>query len=742
MNAPKRIADVLDELAAKALAAEPEDSDAIIHIGASLEEIVENDDNAACLGEVGDALECVLDASHAIYSRTVQEPTEALTAIVAVMAAASQHLNGAQHGTNFSRPLARLQALLQQPVAAEDDTPETETEGVDLDHSPETDMPAPADATDTAVLDRHADTALVQEFADESREHLAEAEAALLTLEGNPENTEALNTIFRAFHTIKGVAGFIPGLDHIQVLSHHAESLLEMARGGRLRMVGEYADLALGACDCLAALLDELEDSEPGDALGSGPTYHKLLERLSAVDTTEQATMPVDDPNCANDTRNIPHTEDPAASTRDHDGQEEQLTGPAADTPGTTLESQPRPDKAGTVRVDTARLDRLVDALGELVVAQSMVAQENIVRQDDQSSLARNVAHTGKIIRELQDISMSLRMIPLHGTFAKLTRLVRDVARKAGKQVRLVCEGADTEIDRNMVELIKDPLVHMIRNAVDHGIEKPEQRDAAGKAPQGTVRVRAYHSAGNVVIEVTDDGKGLDRDRIVETAKKRGIIKSSKSMRDTDVYSLIFHPGFSTADKVTDISGRGVGMDVVKMAIEQLRGRVDVTSAKGRGSTFTIHVPLTMAITDAMLLRVGSQRYLLPIVSIERSMLPEADKLYSVSGRGQMIKLHGQLLPVYRLHELFEVDGAKTDPLDSVMVVVEGEGRRYALMVDELLGQRQVVVKSLGHALRRIRGIAGAAILGDGRLGLILDPVGLTQIQAGTGAKEGLRKVS
>jgi two-component system chemotaxis sensor kinase CheA len=321
---------------------------------------------------------------------------------------------------------------------------------------------------------------------------------------------------------------------------------------------------------------------------------------------------------------------------------------------------------------------------------------------------------------------MSLRMVPLKGTFRKMARLVRDLACKAGKEIRLVTEGEETEIDRTMVETLNDPLIHMIRNAVDHGLERPEDRERAGKPAVGTITLRAYHASGNVVIELQDDGNGLDREKIVARAFERGVLQADEDLTDADMFDLIFRPGFSTAQSVTDISGRGVGMDVVKTRIESLRGHVGVASRPGGGATFTLRVPLTMAIADAMLVRVGSQRYLLPTIRIQQSFRPEASSLSSAFDRhGWMVMVRGELLPIFRLSEIFGVPDAVADPREGLLILLEGKGRRCALMVDEILGQQQVVIKSLGPALGKIPGVAGSAILGDGRVGLILDVGGL-----------------
>nr|MCU0617353.1 chemotaxis protein CheA [Gemmatimonadaceae bacterium] len=326
-----------------------------------------------------------------------------------------------------------------------------------------------------------------------------------------------------------------------------------------------------------------------------------------------------------------------------------------------------------------------------------------------------------KIVRELQDLSMSMRMIELRPTFQKLARVVRDTAVKAGKEVTFSVAGEDVEIDRQLADLLGDPLVHMVRNAVDHGVERPDERVAAGKARTGSVRLHAYHASGNVVVELIDDGRGLHREKIVAKAIEKGLIESDKGMSDSDVFNLIFAPGFSTAEKVTDISGRGVGMDVVRRNLEAIRGRIDITSAPGQGTTFAIRLPLTLAVTDGMLVRVGQERYVVPTTNIHMSFRPEPSMLSSVVGKGEVVLLRGELMPIVRLHRLFDVPSANEDPMNGLLMIVGDAERRTALLVDELLGQQQVVAKSLGGALGKVAGVSGGAILGDGRVGLILD---------------------
>ena len=396
-----------------------------------------------------------------------------------------------------------------------------------------------------------------------------------------------------------------------------------------------------------------------------------------------------------------------------------------------------------SVRVSTQRLDRLIDMVGELVIAHSMVAQDARVVDAQNHGLVKKVAHTTKIVRELQDISMSMRMVELKATFSKMARLARDVARKLGKNVNFITEGEDTEIDRNLVDIINDPLLHMVRNAVDHGVETPEERRAAGKPEQGTVKIAAYHSAGSVVVEISDDGKGLDRDAIIAKAKERGLISNApdfndRSLNDREVFNMIFEPGFSTAKVVTDVSGRGVGMDVVKKNIELLRGGVEIKAEPGRGSVFKMSLPLTLAIIDGMVIRVGRETYVIPTISIIRSVKPAPGDVSSVFQQGEMLLLQGNLIPLYRMSQIYGIAEAKDDLGQAVVVVVEDGERQAGLVIDELVGRQQVVIKSLGETMRNIPGISGGAIMPDGRVGLILDVGGLLRF-ATPDRSEGLR---
>jgi two-component system chemotaxis sensor kinase CheA len=316
-------------------------------------------------------------------------------------------------------------------------------------------------------------------------------------------------------------------------------------------------------------------------------------------------------------------------------------------------------------------------------------------------------------------------MVQINQTFRKMSRLVRDLASKFEKDVEFTTAGDDTEIDRNMVESLYDPLVHMIRNSLDHGLEPPKERLSKGKSPKGQLLLKAYHQGGNVIIELNDDGRGLDTEKVLGRALERGLVQPGEALTDAAIHSLVFQPGFSTADKITEISGRGVGMDVVKKSIEALRGKVDFTSAPGKGSVFTIRLPLTLAIIDGMIVRVGDNRYILPTISINQSFRPKAEDYFTVKNQGEMIKVRDCLLPLLRLDRLVNVEGAVSQPADALIVVVENEGQRRCLLVDEVLGKQEVVIKSLGERLKYVRTLAGGTILGDGRVGLILDVNGL-----------------
>jgi two-component system chemotaxis sensor kinase CheA len=546
------------------------------------------------------------------------------------------------------------------------------------------------------------DTELLSDFVLESREHLAAIENLCLTLERDPGNAEAVHTIFRAFHTIKGLAGFLD-MAPAQEVAHEAENILDLARNSALRPGPDVIDVVLAAADFLKAWVDRLDcelKRQPSRAI---PPSTEILTRIRQVLRLHQnATTPTD---AHDECSPLP---------------------PPAKEPGT---ASPRaldgPSRPRAVKVDTGKLDYLVDMAGEMVIAQALVRHDPDLAALKSPRIQRSLSQLARITSEIQKTSMSMRLVPVGQLFQRTARVVRDLSRKMGKPAELEISGEDTEIDRTFVEELADPLMHMVRNSLDHGLEDEEARLKAGKSPVGRIGLRAHHRAGHVIIEVWDDGRGLDKDKILARAIQNGLTRASATLSEQDVFNLIFEPGFSTAARVTDVSGRGVGMDVVRRHIQKLRGRTEIRSVLGKGATFVLKLPLTLAIIDGLVVGVGEERYILPMFSVWEMFRPAAGAVHTVQNSAEMVLVRGKLLPVIRLHERFGVKPRSEDPCQGLLIVTESEGRRFCLLVDDLIGKQELVIKSLGETFKGVRGIAGGAILGDGRVGLILDLDGL-----------------
>jgi two-component system chemotaxis sensor kinase CheA len=400
------------------------------------------------------------------------------------------------------------------------------------------------------------------------------------------------------------------------------------------------------------------------------------------------------------------------------------------DSPGRRISDKATATALGdsSIRVSVGKVDKMVNLVGELVITQAMLA-ETISKMDAESneSLVSGLVQLERNTRDLQESVMSVRMMPINLVFSRFQRVVRDSAGKLNKKVQLKVVGEGTELDKGLIEKVSDPLTHLVRNSLDHGIEPPDERIAKGKNPLGTITLRAAHQGGNIVIEVSDDGAGLNRERIIAKARERGI-PVSDNMSDTEVWQIIFAPGFSTAAVVTDVSGRGVGMDVVKKNIEGIGGRVEINSQQGQGSTITIRLPLTLAILDGLSIAVGEQIYILPLSFISESLQPSPGDIKEISGQGQVVHVRGEYLPLMALHRMFNVLPKFTDPMEGIIVLLEAEGKKAALLVDELVGQHQVVIKSLETNYRKVAGISGATIMGDGRVALIIDVGALVKL--------------
>ena len=551
------------------------------------------------------------------------------------------------------------------------------------------------------------DPELLSDFVLEAREHLTSLEAQVLTIERDPRDSEALNSVFRSFHTIKGLAGFLELWD-IQKLAHEVETVLDKARNFQLTITPGAIDIILESADHLRRWLSHLEavlQHQPSSVPSRNDTLLQRVAQLSsqASDATEPS----------------PGLAELAAAVET--GAPPTATSPPADSGG---ESPKRSEKMA-VKVDTGKLDYLVDMAGEMVIAETLVRHDPELSKVKNPRLHRNLQQLTRITAELQKTAMAMRLVPIGPLFKKMARLVRDLSRQFGKQVEMVTEGDEIELDRTIVEELSDPLMHMVRNAIDHGIEMPEDRVRAGKPAAARLTLKAGHQAGHIVIQVSDDGRGLDREKILRKAIEKKLIPPGAGLSDNEIFNLIFQPGFSTAEKVTDVSGRGVGMDVVRKQVQKLRGRVDVSSTRGQGTSFLMKRPLTLAIIDGLVVGVGKHRYIVPIFAVREMLKPAEDAISTVQGVHEMAMVRGALLPVIRLHQRFNVTPRFEKPSESLLIVSESGGRQFCLMVDELIGKQEVVIKSLGETMRNIPGVAGGAILGDGRVGLILDLEGL-----------------
>ncbi len=628
-------------------------------------------------------------------------------------------------------PVERVLALLSAPAPGEGprDAPGSAA------------PPAQAAATTpdpTGASFAQGDTSLLASFIAESKEHLDSADVHLLTLETHPDDSEALDAVFRCFHTIKGITGLLD-LNDIKDLAHEVESLLDKARKGDMVMSGAPIDIVFESIELLKTMVNDL--AEALRTGGQPPAVEALrshIERIRAVAaqageaadagykplTGKLGDILVESGKISRDVVDTALSKQKAIPEKKKLGEilikEMGISGKDI---AQALRSQKKPVLLKEqIKVDHERLDKLIDTIGELVIAVSMVSQNARAADGASPALARHVGHLEKITRELQEMGTSMRMVTIRPTFQKMALLVRDLAKKAGKTVSFEMLGEDTELDKNIVDKIGDPLTHLIRNAVDHGLEgSDEERLKAGKSGGGRICLRAFHKGGSIWIEVEDDGRGFNRDAILAKAIERGMIRDADSLSDREILGLTLRPGFSTAEKVTEVSGRGVGLDVVVRNVESLRGQVEIESEEGKGSVCRIRLPLTLAIIDGMVVRAGNERYIIPALSIIRSVKPEPGTLTSVLDRGELLSLQGKLIPIFRLGSLFNVKGYEENPANAVVVVVENAGKQAGLLTDELLGKQQTVIKPLGDNLTGLPGIAGGAIMPDGQVGLILD---------------------
>lgn len=545
------------------------------------------------------------------------------------------------------------------------------------------------------------DTDIIREFLIESTENLARLDHEIVKLEQTPKDAQLLDGIFRTIHTIKGTGGMLC-FSAVEGIAHVAETLLSQLRSGERQFTSELASLILTSVDAIKAELTSIEAT--GKETGDSHEGLRARLKLAAESSKDPASPP---PRIDNEK---PRARVQAAEPR-----------PTAQT--ASLEDS-------TIRVDVVLLDRLMNLVGELVLARNQILQFNT--NSEGSALHASSQHLDLITTELQEGVMKTRMQPIGVVWNKLPRVVRDLAASSGKSIRLVMDGNDTELDKTIIEAIRDPLTHMVRNCCDHGIETPAVRARAGKPEQGTISLRAYHEGGQVNIEISDDGAGIDAQRLKEKAKQKGVLRTDYAdhMSDREMLDLIFLPGFSTAEKVTNISGRGVGMDVVKTNIEKIGGTVDLTSRPGEGTLFKIKIPLTLAIIPGLVVMSGGERFVIPQVSLLELIGLEGDsgrkQIESVDGT-PVYRRRGKLLPLVYLNRVLRLSDTTEQPDSVSIVVLQAEHRQFGLVVDGISDTQEIVVKPLGKQLKGLSCYAGACIMGDGKVALILDVLGMAQ---------------
>ncbi|MCK5072934.1 MAG: Hpt domain-containing protein [Bacteriovoracaceae bacterium] len=602
------------------------------------------------------------------------------------------------------------------------------------------------------------DPEIIGEFVTESLEHLEQASIQLLNLETDSQNKEALDAIFRAFHTIKGGAGFL-GFDSVKRIAHEAEALLEQARKGEFTLSGKSVDVIFDSIDALKFLVEESATSDKKTETDVSDVIEHIkgimndvkkeenrgAQSISSQNTSSEnvgeiliklGKATIEDVKWAAEKQKEYHGKpkigeilikdhkvlpiDVAHALRSQKDQSEKI-------------QSPKQVIKETIKMDSGRLGNLLDTIGELVIVESMVQRsivsimkENSIRS---AELERQVGHLEKITRKLQESATSMRMVPLRSVFQKMARLVRDLSRKSGKKTSFKMKGEDTELDKSVVDVIGDPLIHMIRNSVDHGIEYPQDRKKLGKSEEGNIELRAFHQGGNIYIEIEDDGRGLDPQKILEKGKKSGIVGENDNLSEDEIYNLIFAPGFSTAEQVTDISGRGVGMDVVNRTVESLRGQINIKSQKGKGITFSFRLPLTLAIIDGMIIGLEKERFIIPSLLVEKTLKMTVDKKTRLANGMELYSLDDCMIPLIKLSEVFGLNiDSSNETSELLVVVVKAAGTKAGIIINEVIDKQQVVIKGLGEAFKDSEGISGGAIMSDGNVGLILDVDGIVKV--------------
>ena len=566
-------------------------------------------------------------------------------------------------------------------------------------------------------------------FVQEGNELLQSTEQGLLAWGENPENFDSIGEIFRNIHSFKGNCGFF-GFAQIEKLSHQMENILDRVKSGSKLAVENPADQLLASLDVLQKAVNNISDGKD-DTVENLQEHLDDLQKLIAPllgDFLVEEGVQQDAISHAVETQKKPVGEilvqqGKASAEQVNSALKKQQTTieqtKAAAKPAARTKT---PAKRQDIRVELGKLDSLINLIGELVIAENMLIHNPDLKGLELENFGKAGQHMSKLVRELQEMAMTIRMIPVSGLFRRMIRLVHDISVKAGKKVDLELIGEDTEMDKTVIETITDPLVHLLRNSLDHGLEPPDERLAAGKSEKGTVKLSARHEEGEVWVTIEDNGRGLNKEKILEKAISKGLIEGDGSdMSDKQINNLIFAPGFSTAATITDISGRGVGMDVVKKNLEKIKGKIDVASTPGQGSKITLRIPLTLAIIDGMIVRVGTATCIVPTLAMLEAFRPEMSQITITPDGDELAKVRDNFLPIVRLHDILGKTPDSRELADGILIVLEYQENRFCLFIDEILGQQQTVIKGLSDFIGNVPGVSGCTILGDGGVCLILD---------------------
>lgn len=577
----------------------------------------------------------------------------------------------------------------------------------------------------------------IESFVSNCLDDLESAEGSTLVLDKIPDDVdvhEYLESIFRRFHSIKGNAGFL-GIKWIERLAHRVEALLEGMLEEKIALKGIGTEFLLETIDIVKEAVINISHNQEINTEKFEQVEKKLGELLSQESpllignimkeldiVSEQDIQEALGQQNSSIGNILLH----AGKVSETDVEKALKVQAERKKKVNNIKNVDR--KAKDIRVSLNKLDELINLVGELVISESMIAHHPALENPEFRDLKSMSHQLNRYIRDLQEISMSMRMIPLEQLFHKMNRVVRDTSKKIGKNVDFMMKGEQTEVDKTLVEQVADPLLHIVRNAVDHGLETPEERKKTGKSDSGNITLEAKQVGNEVWIIVNDDGKGLDREKILQKAIDRELVAKNNHLSDEEVWKLIFEPGFSTAQAVTDLSGRGVGMDVVKKNIEKLRGRVDIYSELGKGSTFTLRIPLTLTIVDGLLIRVGDAFYALPTGTVRETLRPHSDQITKTLDNIEMIRVRENMLPILKLNQIYSLE-SNIEKLEDGIVLILREGEQsFCLFVDEVIGQQQVVVKSVPDIMSKVPHLSGCTILGDGQVGLILDATSLSNV--------------